>query len=131
MDATPVRRPWSRSRMWGVVGLLTALAAVALKIAVPYAANERLIRQVEKAGGSVLTVRVGPAWVRNLVGDKPLRGFERVTAVDLSGQRPGPSAAAIAGFFTELESLRPVADGTPAPAGVTGNDPAGSSLSSR
>ena len=57
------------------------LVSLALTFLVPAYRQLALIERIEAGGGKVKTEPVGPEWVRNLLGEEMMRGFDDVVDV--------------------------------------------------
>lgn len=88
--ATFDRRPWHRWRRRAVRATLVVLlvAQVAFASAVlwlvhGWGSEQARIRRLERAGGRAYTDRVGPAWLKKLLGDRYGGLLDRAVDVDL------------------------------------------------
>lgn len=74
-------------RVLVVATLLLALATVSVTVMVPYRRQMKLIERIEGIGGQghIDTVPVGPEWLRKLLGEERMRGFEVITVVIING----------------------------------------------
>ncbi len=63
------------------VALVLVVIAVGLSVWMPYHREQVAIRELRRLGGWVGTDEGGPDWLRGLVGDEWMVGFDRVTAV--------------------------------------------------
>src|SRR5713101_689952 len=64
-------------------GVILCAALLALRIGVPYLSRASFIADVEKLGGNVTSRAGGPEWLRHLVGDEGMRGFDEVVGINL------------------------------------------------
>src|SRR5262245_28832782 len=69
---------------WLVCGAVLCVSVLALRIGVPYWRTAQFFSEVERLGGTVTTRPRGPQWLRSLVGDAAMRGFDVVTALNLA-----------------------------------------------
>jgi len=76
----------ARSRFWSWFLLATAILVVlypAFSIWIPYHREREIVQKIQGWGGLVGTTTGGPEWLRQLVGDEPMKVFDRVANVDL------------------------------------------------
>ena len=69
------------------VALVLAVIAVGLSVWLPYQREQVAIREIERLGGTVFPKLGGPTWLRDLVGDEWMVGFDRVLGVSLDVTR--------------------------------------------
>ena len=67
------------------VAIVLVVIAVLLTVRVSYHRQRGAINEIERFGGSVMTG--GPAWLRDLVGDKWMKYFERAYSVNFSSEQ--------------------------------------------
>jgi len=108
IDPTTDKPP--RPRCWIPVSLrLFAAILVLLGVAGAWrgvTAYQQLaaIREVERLGGRVSEERIGTTWLRELVGEERMRGFDNVIAVGVDTEATDAMLSHISGF-TNLQSL--------------------------
>jgi hypothetical protein len=71
--------------LWiGVAAMVLLVAGGGLRIALPIYRQQTAIREIERLGGHVECARGGPDWLRERLGDEPMKLFDTVTQVSLS-----------------------------------------------
>ena len=83
----PKQFPIPRPAVLVPVALVLVVIALWLSVWMPYHREQVVIREIERLGGSVGYDRGGPDWLRDLVGDEWMVGFDRVEYVRF---RDGP-----------------------------------------
>jgi Leucine rich repeat len=71
---------------WGWFALATValvVAALALSVWLPYYREQQIVQKIERLGGAAFMENGRPKWLRELVGDKRIAGFDRVDCVSL------------------------------------------------
>src|SRR6516162_7970557 len=90
---------------WLLGGAILGVVVLLLRIGVPYWRQDLLIKEVKRLGGSVTTHPRGPAWLRNLVGDEAMQGFDEVRGLSLAGTPIDDAWLAQLRRFPEIEAL--------------------------
>lgn len=78
-DAHPSARRPSRRRWLLIAGGMACAVLLGVRLVAPPLARLSIVREVEKQGGYVRTSRVGPEWLRGMIGDERMRGFDTIT----------------------------------------------------
>ena len=87
------------------VGLVLVVIAVGLSVWVPYHREQVAIREIKRLGGSVGTEKGGPDWLRGLVGDEWMVGFDRVGGVTFFDEPISDDNLKYLSGLTKLENL--------------------------
>jgi WD40 repeat protein len=69
---------------WLAVLILLVVAAAALVVGTAWNRQQSLIAQIEALQGQVETRPVGPAWLRQLVGEPRMRGWDAIIGINLA-----------------------------------------------
>lgn len=102
-DRSPTKR--GRHVLLGLVIVTLCLGSVPLgAIGYKYQRQVTLIESIESGSGTVEAVPVGPRWIRNLVGEKVMRGFDSVESVFLNLDANGVGLNDLT-IFDELRRL--------------------------
>lgn len=103
------RRLRFRLPHWGWFLFATAIlggVCGALAVWLPYHREQQIIQKVKSWGGEVLIwENGGPNWLRRLLGDKPMKVFDRVWSVDLDGRDIADTDLSELGGLTNLRYL--------------------------
>ncbi len=87
-DKPPRPRRWIPLSLRLFVAMLVILGVgSALRIAVPAYRQYAAIREIQRLGGKADFCRVGPPWLRDLVGIDRMRMFDRVFSITLDKKR--------------------------------------------
>src|SRR5262245_60610782 len=87
------------------VAVAMGVAFAATSIWLPYHREQEVIAEIKGWGGFAAVSNGGPAWLRRLVGDEPMRFFDRVSAVYLKGSAFGDADLSHLEWFAHLEHL--------------------------
>src|SRR5437899_5637198 len=90
---------------WLLWGAVLCCAVFALRFGIPYWRTDLFLSEVKRLGGSAKTRPGGPAWVRDLIGDAAMRGFDEVTDLSLDGTSIDDEWLKQLRRFPELETL--------------------------
>ena len=89
---------------------LVTLLVVGLTVWVPYQRTQSVIREFERIGCEVVTEHGGPEWLREWIGNKRMKMFNKVVSLKLSR---GPVSDAGLKHLKELPNLAELSlDGT-------------------
>lgn len=91
-------------RVLVVVTMLLAAGTVFVTVVLPYRQQMAAIEHIEEHGGSIETEPVGPEWLRDLVGEERMKGFDRVLIVTADCQTTPDTTATL----KEVSILRDV-----------------------
>lgn len=80
-------RRHSRFGWWIFAGLALCLVLIALRFGLPVWQRASFLDDIQAIGGSVKTSPGGPVWLRELLGDSAMRGFDEVWSLGLPGER--------------------------------------------
>lgn len=90
---------------WLFVSGVLCVVVLSLRIVLPCWRRVTFIDEVTNRGGSVRTTPGGPEWIRKVVSDRALRGFDFVTKIQLQGAAIDDAWLLRLGEFPELESV--------------------------
>jgi len=72
--------------LWVVITTyVIVVVAVGLQFGVPVYRQQTAIWEIERMGGRVVTSKRGPDWLRDWLGDEPMKKFDEVQGVYLDG----------------------------------------------
>lgn len=74
-----------------------------LEIVRPYQRQVSSIDYIERSGGFVAAEPWGPDWLRSILGEKRMQGFDRVTQIQLYNNQ-SPELYRLRDFLETLES---------------------------
>ena len=88
MCASPLGSPRrvTRSGWWVLSSIGLCLLLLAVRFALPIWQRAAFLNEIERIGGNFNSSKGGPPWLRNLLGDYGMRGFDEVWSLSLPGK---------------------------------------------
>jgi hypothetical protein len=104
-DSQAPPQPAIRPGWWIFSGLVLGVALLSLRIGLPWWRRAAFLDEIVHFEGRFETHPVGPDWLRNLVGEHAMRGFDEVVSIDVDGTQIDDSQFSKVNSFPEFESL--------------------------
>jgi Leucine-rich repeat (LRR) protein len=100
----PIRLP--RPLWLGLAAFFIIVASVVLRVGLPIYWQHVVLKEIERLGGTVVTMPGGPDWLRGRIDDDGMEPFDTVTEIEIPDSQASDATLRNMGSLARLERLR-------------------------